>query len=102
MKNYKSFSKISIGASDIASLTVRSIMNVGIVNFSEDGEYFAYECFGDVEIGEHYTKVFSGNTWLMIYDDFGRTYYKSTYSTGEPKNFDIYTSNKTAIIHWHD
>lgn len=102
MKNYKEFSKVSIGASDIASLTLRSVRNVGILDFSEDGNYFAYECFGDVEIADHYTKVFSGSTWLYIYDDFGRSYNKSFYSTGEYKNVDVYVCGRTAIIHWHN
>ena len=43
--------------------------NVYNINFSEDGSYHAYECFGDVEIGNHYTKVLkgiSGLRFLMI------------------------------------
>lgn len=69
MKTYKDFGKISIGASDIASLTVRSCMNTYTLNFGEDNSYSAYFVTEDAEIGSHYKECFSGNHWLWIYDD---------------------------------
>ena len=98
-KFYKDFKKVYIGTSDIASLTVRSVFDVHNLSFGEDGAYSAYECFGDVEIGEHYSKVFSGKTWLKIYDDSELVYSKHF---DEFPFFDIYRAgNYGCIIHWH-
>lgn len=100
MKNYKEFHKVWLGQSDIAALTVRSCGNVCSLEFSEDGSYDAYECFGDVEIGNHYTKVFEGHKWLKIFDDNRLTYDK--YFT-EYEYVDIYRAgNFGCIIHWHN
>lgn len=91
--------KVYIGASDIASLTARSVFDVYNLSFGEDGTYSAYECFGDVEIGEHYSKVFSGKSWLKIYDDSELVYNKHF---DEFPFFDIYRAgNFGCIIHWH-
>lgn len=99
-KFYKDFKKVYIGESDIASLTVRSVYNVYDLHFGNDGHYNAYECFGDVGIGEHYSKVFCGKSWLKIYDDSQLIYNKHFDSF----NFvDIYRAgNAGCIIHWHN
>lgn len=102
MKKYNEFLQVYIGESDIGSVTVRVPSKVFILNFGGDGRYNAYECFGDVEIGAHYEKVFSGEHWLKIYDDFGRSYDKSKNDTGY-ELFDIYTAgSRGCIIHWHN
>ena len=45
------------------------------LNFGEDGCYRAYIVEGeDVEIGSHYRKVASFNSWLRIYDDSEKTF----------------------------
>lgn len=74
MKTYKDFEKKNIGESDIASLTVRSGMNVGVLNFGKDGAYQAYLVKGEAEIGEHYNLTFEGKRWIRIYDDFGKSF----------------------------
>ena len=100
--NYKNFEKIYIGDSDIASLVLRTPTKVDILKFGGDSSYYAYECFGEVEIGEHYSKVFSGETWLKIYDDEGLSYSHSEYN-GKYKSFDIYRAGEYGcIIHWHE
>lgn len=99
MKSYKEFKKIIIGESEIGSLILRSAGEVKILPFGEDGTYRAYECFGDVEIGGHYEKVFSGTSWLTIYDDFGRTY-RAICPEGYAR-VDVYTAGGFGcIIHW--
>lgn len=98
-KFYKDFEKVYIGTSDIASLTVRSVFDVHNLSFGEDGAYSAYECFGDVEIGGNYSKVFSGKSWIKIYDDSELVYNKHF---DEFPFFDIYRAgNFGCIIHWH-
>lgn len=101
MKSYKEFPKVIIGGSDMASLTIRSVMTVDLLRFGEDSDYDAYECIGDdVKIGDHYTKVFSGDTWLMLYDDLGLVYKK--YMPDGYEKFDIYRAGERGcIIHWH-
>ena len=97
-KSYKDFEKVYIGTSDIAALTVRSIYNVANIKFGGDDSYSAYEVFGNVEIGEHYEKVFSGDTWLWIFDDRERAY--AAHHSG--MKVDIYQAgSKGCIIHWH-
>ena len=101
MKNYKDFEKVYIGSSDIASLAFRSVCKLEDVRFGGDGCYSAYEVFGDdVEIGAHYRKVFSGDTWLWIFDDTGRAY-NSGYHDGMV--VDVYQAGGYGcIIHWHE
>ena len=100
MKNYKEFNKVWLGESDIAALTVRSCGDVYSLNFGEDGSYDAYECFGDVEIGNHYIKVFEGHKWLKIFDD-NRLAYDKYFA--EYEYVDIYRAgNFGCIIHWHN
>ena len=100
MKNYKEFNKVWLGESDIAALTVRSCGDVYSLNFGKDGSYDAYECFGDVEIGSHYTKVFEGSTRLKVFDDYSLAYDKYF---EEYKYVDIYRAGDFGcIIHWHN
>lgn len=72
-KTYKDFQMIHIGDSDIASLTIRSCMDVSVLNFGEDNAYSAYLVTEDVEIGSHYEERIHGDHWLWIYDDSGKT-----------------------------
>lgn len=100
MKNYKEFNKVWLGESDIAALTVRSCGDVYSLNFGEDGSYDAYECFGSIEIGSHYTKVFEGHGWLKIFDDYRLAYDKYF---AEYEYVDIYRAGDFGcIIHWHN
>ena len=73
MKNYKEFEQKFIGASDIASLTCRSVNDVFSIDFGKDGTYYAYIVDGVAEIGEHYTLVKSCKHWLKIFDDCEKT-----------------------------
>lgn len=100
MKNYKNFEKVYIGDSDMAELVVRAPGEVSLLKFGKDSSYKAYECFGDVIIGEHYKKVFSGKIWLMIYDDDELTYKK--YKPEGYEFYDIYRAGEHGcVIHWH-
>lgn len=101
MVSYKNFAQQFIGASDIASLTLRSGKQVASLNFGTDGCYNAYICYGDdVEIGGHYTRVFDGCAWLKVYDDMGVTYHEGP----ELYNFvTVYRAGEMGcIIHWHN
>jgi hypothetical protein len=102
MKSYKDFEKTYIGASDMASLTIRSCKKVSAIDYAEDGAYMAYECYGDeVEIGSHYKLVFSGDFWLTIYDDIGRAY--NEHQPNGFKKVDVYRAGEYGtIIHWHN
>lgn len=99
-RTYKDCPKVDLGESDIASLTIRSGLNISLLRFGEDGSYSAYECIGDgIEIGAHYTKIFTGFKWLTIYDDNGVAYNRYA-----PEGFtavDIYRAGEFGcIIHW--
>ena len=73
MKNYKEFERIYLGSSDVASLTLRAPNLSHVMNFGEDGAYFAYFVEGEAEIGEHYRLEFEcSHCWLWVYDDEGR------------------------------
>ena len=102
MRSYKEFDKVYIGDSDIASLTMRSVHDVCPLDFTEDSTYHAYVCYGDdVEIGEHYHKVFEGETWLKIYDDNGLTY--NAYRPNGYKMVAVYRAGGFGcIIHWYE
>lgn len=72
MKNYKECEKMFIGASSIASLTLRMPRQVEMLNFGSDGAYHAYICDFDTNIPSHYKKVLEVKTpWMKIYDDEG-------------------------------
>ena len=105
MKNYKNFDKISIGTSDIASLTVVTPREDGNLNlasslhFGADGSYSAYLCAGDVEIGEHYRLVTTGCEWLKIYDDDGLVL--DVMPDDDSRIVDIYRGGDMGcVIHW--
>lgn len=69
MKTYKE-NKCFIGASDIASLTLRSPMEASTLDFVEDGFYYAWIVDDPtVTIPDHYKKVYECDHWLKIYDD---------------------------------
>lgn len=59
----------SLGCSDIASLTLRSVRDVDRLDFGEDGAYHAYIVDSEATIGEHYTLCSEFQHWLKIYDD---------------------------------
>ena len=101
MKSYKDFEKIYIGCSDIGSLIARGSHMVGEIFFASDGRYEAYECFGEVEIPQHYNLVYAGRTWLKLYDDEGLTY--SRWKPNCYIKFDIYRAGDFGcIIYWHN
>lgn len=84
MKSYKDFDTISIGGSDIACLVLVGCKRnekgeslgafTELLHFGEDGSYKAYYVTEPCEIGEHYRKVTSFNSWLKIYDDTEKTF----------------------------
>ena len=106
MKSYKDFNKISIGASDIASLVVVMPRERGnlewasTLHFGGDGDYRAYYCWGDdVTIGEHYKLVATGHAWLKIYDDAGVSL--AARNSDNYPIVDIYRGGGMGcIIHW--
>lgn len=102
MATYKDFEKINIGDSDIDSLVLRTYESVALLKFYSVGGYRAYECFGDdVEIDKHYKKVFSGESWLQIYDDYGQSY--MAHLPQDYMKFDVYRAGDyECIIHWHN
>ena len=72
-KSYKEYDTRFIGASDIASLTLRSPEGAAVLNFGQDGGYSAYLVDEDAEIGSHYKEVYSCTKWLWIFDDTERS-----------------------------
>lgn len=78
MKNYKDFEKVSLGSSDIASLTMRFCSSkkaeFGDLKFGQDSSYSAYFVNEEIDIPEHYELVAEGENWLWIYDDTERTF----------------------------
>lgn len=63
---------VSLGGSDIASLTLRSPMQAATLDFVEDGDYRAWIVDDpSVVVPNHYKKVYSCEYWLKIYDDDG-------------------------------
>ena len=99
MAHYKDFKKVYLGYSDIASLVVRDAVGVAEIKFGADGAYEAYECFGEVEIGEHYKLVYQAKGWLKIYDDEECNYTRHYISC---RDCDIYRAGDFGIIlHWH-
>ena len=72
---YKDFNKVSLGCSDIASLTYRSYGKWGEIPFGENGSYSAYHVTDEsATIGEHYHLIAEGEGWLWIYDDDSQVY----------------------------
>ncbi|WP_127009511.1 hypothetical protein [Veillonella sp. CHU110] len=68
VKNYKEF-QTRLGASDIASLTVRFPMHAMAVHFGEDANYTAYVITDAQEVPAHYRQVAEGKSWCKVYDD---------------------------------
>ena len=96
MKTYKDFEKIKIGESDIACLVMVGCREdkgaiTELLHFGEDGFYEAYYATEPCEIGEHYKKVASFESWLKIYDDTERTF-------NEYGDFNIYRAGDFGCI----
>lgn len=96
MKTYKDFEKIRIGESDIANLVMVGCREdqgavTELLHFGEDGDYEAYYVTEPCEIGEHYKKVASFESWLKIYDDTERTF-------DEYGDFNIYRAGDFGCI----
>lgn len=74
MKNYKDFEKIYIGMSDGANLILDGgIGKLEYLFFTEDGNYMAYFVDEEIEIPQHYKKVYECEIGLDIYDDSKKT-----------------------------
>lgn len=76
MKSYKEYPKVSIGASDVAALTLTGCMgkagvSARILDFGGDSGYEAYVVDDKAIIGGHYKPRFEFDHWLKIYDDEG-------------------------------
>lgn len=73
MKSYKEFEKQFIGSSDIAALVLVGPTSNGVnpqmLNFVEDGDYFAYMVDEEIDIPKHYELKHEFSHWLRIYDD---------------------------------
>ena len=77
-RDHHSYDKIYIGDSDCAFLTLVGVKeNHGaassILNYGEDGDYYAYLVDEDTEIPESYEYIDHFVSWLKIYDDNGLT-----------------------------
>ena len=92
MKNYKEFEKKVIGDSDIATLTVRSALNLYNLSFGQDGLYSAYIVDETCIIPEHYKLVIECDYWLKIYDDEKLTFYD------KGKKFKVYRAGEFGCI----
>lgn len=79
MKSYKEYGKWWIGESDIATLVCVGIdekeddIETFFLEFSGDGEYYAYIVDEEAEIGSHYKLVHTFTYWCRIYDDSSKT-----------------------------
>lgn len=96
-KTYKSNLPEFIGASDIASLTVRAGDKVDALDFGEDGCYSVHIVEdAAVDIPAYYSCVFSAySEWLKIYDDDGLSFSKSFDGM---KNIKIYRAGDFGCI----
>lgn len=101
-KKSDEFSNEFIGESDSAYLIADTSSGLYRLEFHEDGAYYAKECYGNVEINEKYTKIFSGNNYLKIYDDTKLTYKRSRFLGFEKVDLYMCEDSFTCIIHWHD
>lgn len=97
MVNYKNYSIVNLGFSDIAQLTMvvfdgEDILRTAI-RFGQDGRYMAHLVDGACEIPDHYRLVeeywTSGDGWVWIYDDERKTFegtireYLNVYRAGD-------------------
>lgn len=105
MKSYKDCPVISLGYSDIATLIVvgcrawhdgkSSCLKLDEIHYGGDDFYDAYLVTDkDVEIGNHYKKVFECESWLKIYDD-DTCVFKSDY---QYNRFEIYRAENFGTI----
>lgn len=69
MRDHHSYSKVSLGGSDIASLILRAPEKLAELFMGEDGEYSAYVVDGECLIPSWYTQAFECESWLRVYDD---------------------------------
>lgn len=78
MKTYKDYEKYCIGSSDVAYLTVDDGNQYYRLTFGEDSVYKAYVVVRkdteDVQIGTHYSKVFSTHGRIKVFDDNEKTF----------------------------
>lgn len=93
---------VSIGFSDIASVTVRTPSNDDdsfIINFGGDGDYRMHIIIDDeCEIPSHYQQIKSVDTsWIWIYDDQQRTF-NSGDVTRNAKRFTFYRAGDYGLI----
>lgn len=73
MKDHHEYSKISLGASDVASLVLRFPCGSKVLDFGEDGGYSSYLVDEECIIPDHYSLECECEHWLWIYDDTSRT-----------------------------
>lgn len=71
--DYHEYERLFIGASDIAALTLVGITEQGleakVLDFGEDGSYYAYVIDDDLEIPNHYKLIYTFKSWMKVYDD---------------------------------
>lgn len=91
-KSYKEYPARYIGSSDCAFLTVSAPKGCTRLFFGEDGSYKAYIVDGNAEIGTHYNKVFTANTWIKIFDDEELTF------SADAKEINIYQAGMRGCI----
>ena len=109
MKNYKDFTAVTLGASDIASLTVRCGANVFDLHFGGDGSYTAYFAPERCKIDAHFERVahfeithpedprdWNGNSpWLWIFDDTQRVF---EYEDPKATEINIYRAGEMGCV----
>ena len=84
--------KIGIGASDVATLIIRTGAKVELLHFGEDNSYHAwYIDDPSVEIPSRYNLITTTKHWLKIYDDVEMTFH-------EFGDFEIYRAGELGCI----
>ena len=74
MNKLDDLKKMYIGYSNQNNLLYKSLLGYGSINFNDSNDYWAYECFGDVEIDGSWRLVAKGKGFLKIYDDDSLAY----------------------------
>lgn len=83
---------VSLGASDMASLLIRSGSQVELLSFGEDAAYKAwYVEDKNIEIPKHYQLKIVTNNWLKIYDDYELVF-------DEIGDFEIYRAGELGCL----